>query len=170
MTNASHNFSESNQAQHFFDSTGAPVGMPGSVIPSAAAVIFNAAGELLLQKRADNGFWGLPGGRTDPGENISTTCAREVREETGLLVRVGRLIGVYSDPTMFNIGVYKDGNIVQYVNCLFACEITGGALQLSDESTDIGFFPLGALPEPLLASHRVRIADALARHTDTVVR
>ncbi len=149
------------QSPHFFDMTGAPVHeMPHRVQPGASAFVLNDKGELLLQKREDNGFWGMPGGRADPGESIATTCAREVWEETGFEVRVDRLIGVYSDPTQFNIGRYRDGAVNQFVNLCFACTITGGAICTSDESTDIGFFSLDALPEPLLESHRVRIADA----------
>lgn len=149
--------------KQFFDMTGAPVNeLPHRVQAGASAFVLNERGEVLLQKREDNGHWGMPGGRADPGESIAETCAREVWEETGFEVRVDRLIGVYSDPTQYNIGRYRDGAINQFVNVCFACTITGGAMRISDESTDIGFFPLDALPEPLLASHRVRIADAQA--------
>lgn len=157
--------------KQFFDMTGAPVNeLPHRVQAGASAYVLNERGELLLQKREDNGHWGMPGGRADPGESIAETCAREVWEETGFEVRVDRLIGVYSDPTQYNIGRYRDGAVNQFVNLCFACTITGGAMQISDESTDIGFFSLHALPEPLLASHRIRIADAQAEQTPAFFR
>lgn len=160
-----------NPSLNFVDWSGAPINrMPDRLLPSACAVIYDAAGRLLLQRRADNGYWGLPGGRMDPGESISHTAVRETREETGLLVTVRRLIGVYSDPTRYCIASYPDGTLVQHVNLVFECEVTGGELALSHESTDIGFFDLDALPEPLLLSHKLRIEDARMGHAGVFVR
>ena len=49
---------------HMVDSSGQPLSkMPDSILPSTNGVVFNSRGEVLLQKRADNGYWGLPGGR-----------------------------------------------------------------------------------------------------------
>ena len=45
-------------------------------------------------QRSDNGHWGLPGGYVEPGESVVAACAREVQEETGWAVEVGRLLGV----------------------------------------------------------------------------
>lgn len=56
-------------------------------------------GRIVLIRRRDNGCWALPGGMVDWGENITTTVRRELAEETGLeLVKIRRLVGVYSDP------------------------------------------------------------------------
>lgn len=155
----------------FYDATGQPLDRPPMTMwPSASAVVFNAEGQLLLQKRADNGFWGVPGGRVDIGESVAETCVREVREETGLEVAIERLIGVYSDPTQFQVGRYPDGNTVQYVNLCFLCRVTGGELKFSDESTDLGFFALDALPTPLLESNKARIQDAQANQAAAFIR
>jgi len=155
----------------YYDATGKKLdGPPNSLWPSACAVVFNVNGALLLQKREDNGYWSLPGGRTDIGESITETCVREVWEETGFEVAIARLVGVYSDPTQFHVGSYKDGNVVQYVNLCFACRITGGAMTISDESTDIGFYALDALPMPILESHKIRIQDALANQVAAFIR
>jgi len=54
--------------------------------------------EILLMRRSDNGHWGLPGGFVELGESVSDAARREVFEETGWTVELGRLIGVYSDP------------------------------------------------------------------------
>jgi 8-oxo-dGTP pyrophosphatase MutT (NUDIX family) len=160
-----------NPSRPFYDWSGAPVNrMPDKLLPSASAAVFDDHGRLLLQQRADNAFWGLPGGRMDPGESIEQTAVRETLEETGLIVAVRRLIGVYSDPTHYCIASYPDGTLVQYVNLVFECKITGGELMISDESTDIGFFDVHALPEPLLLSHKVRIADTLSRSPSVFVR
>ena len=68
------------------------------VRPSVSAVIFDRRGRLLLQRRADGGQWGLPGGSVEIGEPVTEAIRREVAEETGLDVAVRRVIGIHSDP------------------------------------------------------------------------
>jgi len=66
-------------------------------IDCAGAVIKDGQGRLLLIRRRNEpgaGLWSLPGGRIEPGETGDQAVAREVREETGLSVTVGRLLGV----------------------------------------------------------------------------
>jgi ADP-ribose pyrophosphatase YjhB (NUDIX family) len=48
---------------------------------------------MLLVRRSDNGRWAVPGGYMEPGGAFTEACAREVLEETGLHVRVGKLVG-----------------------------------------------------------------------------
>jgi 8-oxo-dGTP pyrophosphatase MutT (NUDIX family) len=159
------------ESPNFVDWAGTPVHrMPDVLLPSACAVIFDGQGRLLLQQRADNGHWGLPGGRMDAGESIEATAVRETLEETGFIVHTRRLIGVYSDPSSYSISSYPNGRLVQYLNLSFECEIIGGEMMLSEESTDIGFFDVNALPEPILLSHKLRIADALAGKNSVFVR
>src|SRR5438045_8375170 len=70
-----------------------------AIRPGVSAIILTPEG-LLLQRRSDNGLWGLPGGGVEPGESVSEAIVREVREETGLEVAPGRLVGVYSAPAI----------------------------------------------------------------------
>lgn len=155
----------------FVDNTGKPLPAAPQVIrPGACAVVYNDQGHVLLQKRADNGFWGLPGGGVEPGESVTQGVIREVWEETGLQVRVLRLVGVYSDPCNYVIAHYPDGNIVHNVSLCFACVYESGTLRLSEESTDLGYFPLETLPEPLLPSHRLRLHDTLAQRLEAFIR
>jgi ADP-ribose pyrophosphatase YjhB (NUDIX family) len=144
------------------DWTGAPVAhMPQHITVGTSAFVRDADGRLLLQRREDNGHWAMPGGRLDPGEDLQTCAVREVFEETGLRVRIVRLIGVYSDPRQFSIASYPDGSQTQTVNACFECEIVGGELTISHESTALDFYDINALPTPLLRTHEIRIADAL---------
>lgn len=155
----------------YLDWTGQPIAtFPQKIMPGASAFVLNDAGELLLQKRSDNAHWCMPGGRMDPGESIAQTCVREVWEETGLHVRVVRLIGVYSNPRDYAIASYPDGNMHQLLSLSFECEIVGGELVLSDEGTELGFYPLDALPQPMLLTHQIRIEDAVKRQSETIVR
>ena len=52
----------------------------------AAAIIVDDKNRILLQSRADNGKWGLPGGCQELGERFQDTIIREVKEETNLIV------------------------------------------------------------------------------------
>jgi hypothetical protein len=61
---------------------------PNSIVPAASAVVLNHDGKILLHKRKDNALWSLPGGAMELGESIEETIIREVKEETGLDVKV----------------------------------------------------------------------------------
>src|SRR5574342_1007747 len=127
--------------------------------PGVAAIIPNGEGRILLQRRSDNGLWGLPGGSVEIGESVRDAIIREVREETGLTVEVVRLIGIYSDPRV-QIVRYPDGNVVHYISALFECRILEGSLQTCDETLDLEFFDPAQLPYDLVPMHRIRIQDA----------
>jgi ADP-ribose pyrophosphatase YjhB (NUDIX family) len=96
-------------------------------------------GKVLLTKREDADSWCLPGGAVDNGESLAAAAVREVHEETGLVVRLTRLVGLYSRPDWSSHSV------------VFAAELLGGTLAPDTaEVVDAGFFDPGALPEPLL--------------------
>ena len=153
-----------------FDSMGRPLTRrPDRLIPGTAVVMFNERGEVLLQERADGGFWGLPGGWVDVGESVEQCAIRETLEETGIDVRVVRLIGIYSDPKN-SIMSYPDGRVVQTVTCAFECERVSGQLSVSSESTDVEYFPVRSLPDKTVAIHRVMIGDALAGAAEAFTR
>ena len=137
--------------------------------PSVSAIVTNGDGRILLQRRSDNGLWGLPGGSVEIGESVSTAIIREVQEEAGLTVEVERLVGVYSDPA-YQVVRYADGNVVHYISTLFACRILGGNLATCDETLDLQFFDPARLPEDMLATHRIRVQDAMANHSEAFIR
>lgn len=138
---------------------------PDVVRTGAAAIIFNEQGQILLQKRGDNGLWGLPGGGHELNESLSQTVLREVREETGLDVAIVRLIGIYSDPANTTVQ-YPDGTRIQFVSALFECQIVSGTIKLCDESLALEFHDPRQLPEPFVPNHRYRVADALANQAE----
>lgn len=137
------------------------IGRTAELVVGCSAVIFaEDRKQVLLTRRADNGRWCVPSGRMEAGETIEEACTREILEETGLRTHLVRLVGVYSDPNA--ITEYTDGNRYQVVGISFIAEITSGETGLSDETTDIGFFPISRLDEmDVIESHRARIADAV---------
>jgi 8-oxo-dGTP pyrophosphatase MutT (NUDIX family) len=149
---------------------GTRIGAQGKIRLGVSVVLRDGSGaNVLLTRRSDNGLWCLPGGMVDPGESVSETCEREMLEETGLTVRVSRLVGVYSDPDM--LIVYPDGNRLQVVVLCFAAERLGGELGLSDETTGIRFFPVeDAVRMDLFHGHAGHLRDALTGQAAPFIR
>lgn len=121
-------------------------------------------GEILLMKRADNGHWGLPGGHVEPGESVTEATEREVLEETGWNIEVGRLIGVYSDPARQTVSYPGDSERPQFVNLCFEARVVGdiGEPTTPEETLAVGFFTPDAFPEPFVPIHTIRVEDAVA--------
>jgi 8-oxo-dGTP pyrophosphatase MutT (NUDIX family) len=150
-------------------SYGPRLGKEGKIRLGTSAIIFNSEGKFLMTQRADNGQWCLPGGAVESGESVAEACEREVFEETGLRVRVKRLVGVYSHPDQ--LVIYKDGNKAFIVAIHFEAEITGGDLGLSNETTDFGYFSLEETENlEFLGRHRERIIDSLRNQTEAVIK
>lgn len=122
------------RTEHYNDPS-APVA--NSIVPAVTVVVANDAGEILLQKRADNGLWALPGGAMDIGESIADTVVREVKEETGLDVEPTGIVGIYTNP--HHVMEYSNGEVRQQFSICFTARIRGGSLAISDESTDLRF-------------------------------
>lgn len=87
------------------------------LLPAAFAAVRNAAGEVLLVRRIDDGNWELPGGRIEVGETARQAVIREVAEESGISIELTALSGVYSDPT--HVLVDPDGSIHQQLALCF---------------------------------------------------
>ncbi len=101
----------------------------------AADAIIIEKGKILLEQRRTppfEGKWCVPGGQLDEGETIEETCVREVKEETGLDIKIERLFGVYSTPGRDPRGVS--------MSAVFVCRVTGGELSNSDESSALRWF------------------------------
>lgn len=137
---------------------GERIGATATLSIGATAAVLDGD-RLLLTRRSDNGEWCLPGGGMDPGERPAETAVREVLEETGLVVRVTDLLGVYSNPDV--VVVYPDGNRRQVVGMLFRAEQVEGTAGLSDEVTEVGWFTAEeAAALTLIANHQPLLPTA----------
>ena len=144
------------------------IGKEGKLRPGASALIFDEARErILMTQREDNSRWCLPGGGMDPGESAAETCVREVLEETGLEVRVTKLVGIYTTPDL--LIEFPDGNKIQPVAFSFEAEITGGELGLSDETIAFGWYTVAEIEAMDTMEHHVtRIHDAVKNLPEAV--
>ncbi|MBE5787978.1 MAG: NUDIX domain-containing protein [Clostridiales bacterium] len=126
------------------------------ILVFAGGCIFNERGEVLLQRRGDSGKWGFPGGAIELGETPEMAAIREVKEETGLDVNVGRLIGIYTDCDM----VYPNGDQAQSICIAYELEVTGGSLCCDcRETMDLKYFSLDKMPALFCKQHEELFCD-----------
>lgn len=148
---------------------GERIGKQGKIRLGCSAALLDERGRILLTCRAHNGQWCLPGGGMEPGESAAEACEREVLEETGLRVRVKRLVGIYSHSDQLT--AYPDGGRFQIVALHFEAEITGGEPKLSNETSDFGYFMLREIEGmEMFGRHKERIIDTFQNHANAFIR
>jgi 8-oxo-dGTP pyrophosphatase MutT (NUDIX family)/GNAT superfamily N-acetyltransferase len=112
----------------------------------ASVILINPNGELLLQKRRDNGCWGFHGGSVELDEIVEETAKRELFEETGLTAVKLELFGVLSGPELHY--VYPNGDAVSNVDIVYLCREYSGRLKPNiSEVIEFQFFHPNEIPE-----------------------
>lgn len=133
---------------------------PGYVTPKVdvRGAVFDDGRLLLVREGVDNN-WTMPGGWADVGESPRGAVEREVREESGLIVRAERLIGLYEvnrelDPI----------DLFHAYKLTFLCARLGGETRPSLETPEVRFFELGSLPDNYSGSRTMprHVSDAIA--------
>ena len=123
------------------------------------AWVRDRSGRVLLVQRARPPFlgrWGLPGGFCEWKETTERCCARETREETGLTVAVGELLGVYSKPGRDPRG--------HNVTVLYAARRRKGTAKGGDDAADARWFTPRELTKLSFAfDHRAIVIEQLAK-------
>lgn len=118
---------------------------------SVDGIIIKADTILLIQRKYDPyaGYWAIPGGYVDFDETVEEAVAREVHEETGLIVTSSSFLGIYSNPKR---------HPKQIVAVTFVTETTG-IPHAGDDAMAFSYFPLSSLPKNLAFDHIDMIAD-----------
>ena len=126
-----------------------PTVAPSRPIVGVGAVVFVESGDVVLVKRQHEplaGQWSLPGGRLELGESLQAGTAREIHEETGLVVDVGPVVDVFDRILLDEFGGVRH----HFVLVDFLCRPRGGVLVAGSDVVDVR-----AVPPAEVASYRV---------------
>ena len=128
-------------------------------------IILNASGgiivkdnKILLQKRSDNGKWGLFGGIMEMDETFQECAKREIKEEIGLDVNLDYLIGIYHN---FDAS-WPSGDKAHCICVVYKCSIISGEPTIDSESLEAKWFDFDKIPEIGSKDHQAAINDFLA--------
>ncbi|MFE4367794.1 NUDIX domain-containing protein [Streptomyces sp. NPDC056835] len=114
------------------------------LLPGVSAIVFDDDGRVLLGRRADTGGWSIIGGIPEPGEQPAVTAVREVYEETAVRCVAERVVLVQA---LMKPVTYPNGDECQFMDITFRCRAVGGEARVNDdESLDVGWFAVDALP------------------------
>lgn len=112
------------------------------------AIIVNEKGEVFMARRGpkagnERGLWEFPGGSVEYGELLADAIRREIREEFGIEIELGRLLDVV-DHILPEEGQH-------WVSPTYICRVTSGTPRIlePDKCTGIGWYPLDQVPEGL---------------------
>jgi 8-oxo-dGTP pyrophosphatase MutT (NUDIX family) len=127
------------------------IGHRKTFLPFATVIVRDEKDRILLQKRTDFEFWGLPGGILEMEETIEIGARRELLEETGLTVGDLRLVGIYTDPK-YEV-TYPNGDQVQQFTFCLEGKVSGGSMQPDGRETSdqqfVSIKNLGQYPLPV---------------------
>jgi 8-oxo-dGTP diphosphatase len=129
------------------------VGVGGIILDGSRVVLIKRKYEPLANR------WSLPGGSLEVGEHLEDGAARELREETGLIVEVGPVVEVFD-----RIQRDEDGRVrYHFVLVDYLCRPAGGRLEASDDVSDARWVEVGDLPRYELTEKTVSVIVAAQR-------
>lgn len=132
------------------------------LIMTGACVLLIRNGALLLEKRTDNGLWGLPGGSLEPGESMEQVAIRELYEETGLQAKNLVLMNIFSGEDLYY--KYPHGDEVYNVVAAYICnEFDGNIKKDNHEVVEIKFFNVNDIPDNINPPDKPAIQEFLER-------
>ena len=130
---------------------------PSQPLIGVGAIIIEGD-RVVLVKRAQppiQGQWSIPGGALEVGEFVRDAAVREAREETGLIVGPGELLGVYD-----RVVPHADGRVqYHYVLVDFLCRPVGGELRAASDAAEVRWFTREELPELKLAEDTQEVIE-----------
>ena len=124
----------------------------------AALVFIQHEHAILLVKQAyGRRYWSLPGGVVEYGESVDQAAIREVKEETGLDVRLRRVVGIYTKPEERSLAITFEG------------EVVGGELAPQNEISECRYFSFDDLPAARQHFYQ-RVDDFRQPHAGVILR
>lgn len=149
--------------------SGERIAREGRLAVGCSAFVFDSKREkVLLIQRTDDGKWAVPGGAMMAGESLTEACEREVLEETGLRIKVNRLLSVYTSP--HRLLAYPDGNKWQPVNLHFEAQVVDGELTVNEEACAFGFYTYTETSAlDMHGMDRMRVRDGFSEKVEAII-
>ena len=146
----------------FISSLRAKIGHDLLLVPTVAVLARDDFQRLLLVQDAEGGLWGCPGGIIEPSEIPADAAVRETWEESGMLVELESVLGVFGGEQC--AGTYENGDKLAWVATVFAAHVISGSL-ISDghETQDARFFSKQDLESLPIKPHTRLFIDATTR-------
>lgn len=130
------------------------------LIPHSIVVLFNKEGQVLLEERADDGYFDFPGGGIDLKEEADKAAYRELLEETGLVAEELKLFKVYSGEITHY--VYFNGDEIYGIDLVYICHKYHGELKPQlEEVKSLKFYSLKDMPGKMSIRNKQIIIDLL---------
>ncbi len=122
---------------------------PRKIILNCAGALIVKEDKILLQRRTDNGKWGFIGGLVEMNETYEQAALREIREETGLEVRLENFLGIFHNHNM----VWSNGDAAHVISAMYTARIVSGEPRIDEESYELRFFGADEMPELFAEDH-----------------
>jgi 8-oxo-dGTP pyrophosphatase MutT (NUDIX family) len=137
-----------------------------NLVPSTTVAVRDELGRLLLVHKIDNDMWALPGGAMELGESVADAAIREVEEETGIIVQLTGLVGIYTDPG--HVMRYSDGEVRQEFSvCFHGIPVDGTPREDGSETKEVRWMqPTEIRDLNIHPSMRKRIEYALTESSE----
>ena len=128
------------------------------VLPHSAVLLFNNKGEVLLEERADDGYFDFPGGGIDLKETAEEAAVRELKEETGLIALELEFFKLYSGEITYYR--YFNGDEIYGVDAVYICRKYEGKLNPQlEEVRGLKFYRLDLMPDKMSPRNKQIIKD-----------
>lgn len=139
------------------------VGHTPIMMNTAAGILLNDNGQVLLNLRTDTHNWSLPGGYLEYGETFAQACVREYKEDSGIDVAIIRFLKIFDKGEVR----YPNGDVTQTISALYHVKQIGGQPLQSetDETVKLAYFDFDKLP-PLLNQQTADMLDYASKNID----
>lgn len=128
------------------------------IMPCACLLLEDGKGNLLLQKRKDDGKWSNHGGAIEIDESVEDALKREVKEELNIELIEFSLFGIYSGANYHH--VYPNGDEVSAIDIVFLCSKYSGEISIQkDEVVEVKWFNKDNIPSNLSNNAKQSIMD-----------
>ena len=137
-------------------------------VPTVSVLVFDVRGRVLLVRHAEGDVWATAGGMIEPTETPADAAVRETWEETGLVVDLTRVVGVFGGESC--ISTYSNGDRIAWVATVFEARVTGGTLRPDQEETlEVRYFGIDEMRKLSRQPHVDMFVDAALKRSEAAV-